>query len=172
MKKGKAILFTGASLTGMGLEAIEMSENMPRDKAMFLSCGDINPELSIAMRFLESSLVSDWTERKYFNVESENVDPHEYHYFFLDNISAYVDDYVYNDRNGEAFRIANKLISAVVDLASFVTEEGADIIILTSEQGRYFTDRSHEVLGKVNHVIGDFCDEVYLYVSGGRIKIK
>ena len=40
--KGKAIILTGASLTGMGIAAVEMSERIPPEKAMYLSAKSIS----------------------------------------------------------------------------------------------------------------------------------
>ena len=170
--KGRVIILTGASLTGMGIAAVEMSERIPPEKAMYLSAKSICSGISSTMTYLESSQISAWSENEYFDIVKDNVDPQEFKYFVLDNIPEIVKEIRWEYRTDTQNGIANKVIEAVNDLVVYVTSEGADIVILTSEDYKQrYSENELEVLEMVNHALANKCDEEYLYVSGGILKI-
>ena len=82
--KGRLILLTGGSLTGMGIAAVEMSERHPPEKAMYLAAKSINDGIGSAITYLESSQTSVWDKFEYFNIIKETVNPQEYKFFVLE----------------------------------------------------------------------------------------
>ena len=171
--KGKAIILTGASLTGMGIAAVEMSERIPPEKAMYLSTKIIKDGVRSAITYLESSQTSVWSDKEFFNIIKEPVNPKEYKYFVLDNIPEIVRNVRWEYRTDSTTGTAIKVIELVKDLAVYVTDEGADIVIVTSEDIEFASsENEREVLEIVNHNLAKMCDEQYLYVSGGILKMR
>ena len=171
--KGRAILLTGGSLTGMGIAAVEMSERHSPEKAMYLVAKSINDGVASAITYLESSQTSVWDKFEYFDIIKETVNPQEYKFFVLDNVPEIVRSVRWEYRTDSLTDTANKVIELINDLAVYVTGDDADIVILTSEDIEFrSSENEREVLEMVNHSLGKMCDEAYFYVSGRLLKMK
>ena len=171
--KGKVTLMTGASLIGMGIMAVEMSEKIPPNKAIYLSTQKICSGINLAMDYLESSQTTEWTGYNFFNLITDSVNPEEYKLIILDNIPDIVRRVRWEYRTDSLTGTSNKVIELINDLAVYVTGDDADIVMLTSEDIEFrSSENEREVLEMVNHSLGKMCDEAYFYVSGRLLKMK
>ena len=171
--KGKVTLMTGASLIGMGIMAVEMSEKIPPNKAIYLSTQKICSGINLAMDYLESSQTTEWTGYNFFNLITDSVNPEEYKLIILDNIPDIVRRVRWEYRTDTVTGVANKVVELLNYFAVYVTSAGSDIVMLTSEDyENRFGEAELEIIERVNHTVGKISDSIYFYVSGGLLKIK
>lgn len=74
--------------------------------------------------------------------------------------------------------IENAVLEEIKELIDCIIQSGRDFLVVTNEvglglvpdneAGRYYRD----ALGRANALLAEFCDEVYLLVSGIPLKIK
>ena len=176
----KLILVTGGGRSGKSACAQGLAETWPGPRAFVATCPVIDQEMSDRVRLHQLARSScDWrTIEEPLDLASAVLSAQEQPVVLVDCLTLWVNNILFaagqqNEAISEAeiVRRCEPVLQAARNhggLIIFVTNEVGMGLVPENPLGRRFRD----LAGRVNQVVADACDEVFLVVCGLPLKIK
>ena len=178
----KVILITGGAASGKSRWAISYFSAC--DNVLYMCTGKkIDKDTQERIKFSNEHNSVEWEIAEDINNPVELITEHKF--FIFDNLASYTSNVIHEMCTSPELMtdelkilIEKRVIGSMNEVIEKVTEQGANLIIITIEAGFSVCPLDaeqvafREILGAVNQRIANVAADVYLSASGIQFKIK